>query len=402
MFCEVCGEQVGNLTLDLGSHPLCDDLAPIHSDELALRYKQLIALCENCLTAHQMIQVKKELLFKPSYHYRASLTKDVLDGMRSLVAGMESVLGGLSADATVIDIGCNDGSLLGIFKETYGCTTIGVDPTGAILNSGAKIDFQFNEYFSEETVIAIKSVAKQVNLITFTNVFAHIEDLPRLLKNLMGLIGSDTVLVIENHYLGAILDRNQFDTFYHEHPRTYSLRSFQYIAQSIGMTITQVEFPSRYGGNIRVVLEKSGSEADLLSYLKEEENFIEKFRSLQLFYDSWKNDSKRKLSQLGSRGRFYGKALPGRAVMLISALEVDSDQMPVIFEHPKSPKVGNFVPGTKIEVRSDESLLSTNPKVVIVWAWHIVDEIVQYLESLGYRGEIWVPMPEFRMFRPAL
>ena len=42
-------------------------------------------MCQNCLTAHQIIQVNKELLFQPTYHYRASLTKDVIQGMNDLV-----------------------------------------------------------------------------------------------------------------------------------------------------------------------------------------------------------------------------------------------------------------------------------------------------------------------------
>jgi SAM-dependent methyltransferase len=402
MICEVCIEPVGGLSLDLGSHPLCDDLVPIGSVQVAPKYHQLITLCENCLTAHQTIQVEKELLFKPSYHYRASLTKDVLDGMRSLVHSIESAVGALPSDATVLDIGCNDGSLLGIFKETFGCATIGVDPTEAILESGAKIDFKFNEYFSEETVSAIKSIASCVDLITFTNVFAHIENLPNLLNNLRDLISDDTALIIENHYLGAILDRNQFDTFYHEHPRTYSLRSFQYVARSMGMNITHVEFPSRYGGNIRVIMKKGGEALDLSSYIKLEDKFTQNFESLQNTYDAWKFHAKLKISELSARGLIYGKALPGRAVMLISALEVDSDQMPVIFEQPKSPKIGNLAPGSKIEVHSDEDLLEANPAFLIVWSWHIIDEIVQYLDSLGYKGEIWVPMPEFRLYRPAL
>jgi SAM-dependent methyltransferase len=402
MVCEVCNEPVGELSLDLGVHPLCDDLVPTGSDLLVPKYHQLIALCKNCLTAHQTIQVNKELLFKPSYHYRASLTRDVLDGMRSLAQSIEQTVGALPPEATVVDIGCNDGSLLGILKETFGCTTIGVDPTEAILESGDKIDFKFNEYFSADTVNAIKSAVNRVDLITFTNVFAHIENLPNLLENLSDLVSDDTTLVIENHYLGAILDRNQFDTFYHEHPRTYSLTSFQYVARSMGMNITQVEFPSRYGGNIRVIMKKCGAALDLSSFINLEGKFIEDFESLQTIYDAWKIHSKRKISELSTRGTVYGKALPGRAVMLISALELDSDQMPAIFEQPTSPKIGNLVPGTKIEVRSDKDLLASNPEVLIVWSWHIIDEIVQYLDSLGYKGEIWVPMPEFRLYRPAL
>lgn len=402
MVCEVCNQSFGEINLDLGYHPLCDDLTPIGSTEVVPTYKQLISLCQNCLTAHQLQPVKKELLFKPSYHYRAALTKDVLDGMRSLVQSLESDIGTSNKSTIVLDIGCNDGSLLGMFKELYGCTTIGVDPTGAILESGNKIDFKFNQYFTEETVALIKSVVPAVNLITFTNVFAHIEDLPKLLSNLSVLISDSTTLVIENHYLGAILKNNQFDTFYHEHPRTYSLKSFEYIAKALGLNITRVDFPSRYGGNIRVTMKRNELPADLKLYESNEQDFVERFSSLQHIYNTWRLHAEEAISRLYANEQIYGKALPGRAVMLMSALGIDENQMPVVFEQPMSPKVGNYVPGTRIEVRSDDELIATNPKILVVWSWHIIEEVVSYLDSLGYRGEIWVPLPEFKLYRPSL
>jgi SAM-dependent methyltransferase len=402
MICEVCSGTFGDLTLDLGNHPLCDDLAPIGSDQSVPKFHQLVSLCEQCLTAHQMVPVEKELLFKPTYHYRAALTKDVLSGMLSLVQSLEHELHNFEKSFTVLDIGCNDGSLLGIFKEVYGCTTIGVDPTGAILESEGKVDFKFNEYFTDVTASSISAIASEVNLITFTNVFAHIEDLPSLLRNLKTLISDKTTVVIENHYLGAILNRNQFDTFYHEHPRTYSLRSFQYIAASLGLVITNAEFPSRYGGNIRVTMKRFGLEADLSRFSAQEDSFVDSFLALQNAYDVWKSHSLKVIAEIGDRGLIYGKALPGRAVMLISALGITEKMMPKVFEQPKSPKVGNYIPGTRIEIQSDDILLDEKPEVLIVWSWHIVDEIVGYLDLLGFRGEIWVPLPEFRLYRPAL
>ena len=208
--------------------------------------------------------------------------------------------------------------------------------------------------------------------------------------------------MIENHYLGAILNRNQFDTFYHEHPRTYSLRSFQYIAASLGLVITNAEFPSRYGGNIRVTMKRFGLEGDLSRFSAQEDSFVDSFLALQDAYDVWKSHSLKVIAEIGDRGLIYGKALPGRAVMLISALGITEKMMPMVFEQPKSPKVGNYVPGTRIEIQSDDILLDEKPEVLIVWSWHIVDEIVGYLDLLGFRGEIWVPLPEFRLYRPAL
>lgn len=397
--CEVCNSPMGNLVLDLGSHPLCDDLVPFGSELQTEKFHQLIGLCEVCLTAHQKIPVVKEKLFKSNYHYRAALTNDVIQGMNNLAEQIIKDLKSKSKSFTVLDIGCNDGSLLGIFKSKYGCTTIGVDPTEAILESSNKIDYKFNEYFTRSTAEEIKKLSPAIDVITFTNVFAHIENLPELIDNLKLLINDSTKLVIENHYLGSILSSNQFDTFYHEHPRTYSLKSFEFIAQTIGLIITDVKFPSRYGGNIRVTMEKNGNKADLNLLNQLELDFSTMFQLLQGKFDIWKNQSNIILSSLLENGPVYGKALPGRAVMLINSLKIDSRMMPVVFEKPNSPKINNFVPGTKIKILSDNELLQVNPKVLIVWSWHIIDEIVEYLNILGYQGEIWVPLPEFKKYR---
>ena len=71
----------------------------------------------------------------------------------------------------------------------------------------------------------------------------------------------------------------------------------------------------------------------------------------------------------------------------------------IIIEQDKSPKVGFYVPGTLIEVKGDLELSRTNPEIVIVWAWHIIEEVCNYLESLGFVGEVWTPMPRFEMYR---
>ena len=75
-----------------------------------------------------------------------------------------------------------------------------------------------------------------------------------MIQGLKILIDENT-LVIENHYLGSVI-RKQFDTFYHEHPRTYSLSSFLHISKLLGLHLTLCEFPKRYGGNIRVFYQR--------------------------------------------------------------------------------------------------------------------------------------------------
>jgi len=399
--CEVCLNTLEGPTLDLGFHPLCDDLVAVGQNVSTQTYHQEIQLCIKCNTAHQLHQVVKEKLFKPDYHYRAQLTKDVLDGMEGLVSQVLKIID-VDKKNIVLDVGCNDGSLLGKFKEKINCVTVGVDPTDAIKDAGTTIDFAMQGFFNSEIADKIANQIGIPDIITFTNVFAHIENLPELIKAIKSLVGNSTILVIENHDLGAVLRNSQFDTFYHEHPRTYSAKSFKYIADQLGMKILSMEFPSRYGGNIRVILSSKIDNEDLsLSEIVESQarDIHENFLKLQEFFSRWKFESREIFNELHLRGPIYGKALPGRAVMLISSLGITSNEMPVIFEQDKSPKVGFYVPGTSIEIKGDLDLGQVKNGVVIVWAWHIIEEVCNYLESLNFVGEVWTPLPQFRVYR---
>ena len=225
--CEVCVTNLKGPELDFGYQPLCDELHETSEKSLLVpKYHQNIVLCETCLTAHQKYQVPKNELFKPNYHYRASLTKDVINGMNELAESCIKYKN-LNEESVVLDVGCNDGSLLSIFKKKYKVKTIGVDPTDAI-DDAIDLDLKIKDYFSDETIEIINEKFDKVDVITFTNVFAHIEDLRSLLEKPKKVTSDETLIIIENHYLGSIIEQNQFDTFYHEHPRTYSIKSFSF------------------------------------------------------------------------------------------------------------------------------------------------------------------------------
>lgn len=392
--CEVCGSCALQSVLDLGQHPLCDDLIPVGNDLQCQIFPIEILYCKQCDTAHQKFQVPKVTLFPQSYHYRSRFTADVLSGMAALVDSVETQVNSL-AGLLVLDVGCNDGSLLDKFSAK-GARTIGVEPTGAYADAQGREHVVYNDYFNARLAQDILVQHGKVDVITFTNVFAHIEDLPALLESLLVLMNDKTLLVIENHYLGAVLAKNQFDTFYHEHPRTYTLNSFVHIAKTLQRQVISVEFPSRYGGNIRVMISKQGIvdpaiQERIDETLLTEAKFYDDFARMRDFIAQWKTSKKQEIEQIVSKhGPMIAKAFPGRAAILIAMLGLDSDLIARVHEKPGSLKIGHYLPGTRIPIHSDDELFASlqDGQPILNLAWHIAAEIIQYLKQHGFAGEV--------------
>lgn len=400
--CQVCGFKLPQATLNLGKHPLCDDLIPISSSRTCEEYLISIALCKNCLTCNQVYNIKKEKLFPQDYHYRPRFTLDVLNGMKELVDQTFLNFGDLSGKI-VCDIGCNDGTLLNFFKEKD-CVTCGIEPTGAALEASKNHQNIINTFFNKDSAKKIVDQVGFPDIITFTNVFAHIEDLDNAIEALKLMFKNDTVIIIENHYLGTVIKTNQFDTFYHEHPRTYSAKSFEIIAKKLGRKLVSVYFPKRYGGNIRVYLSNKNlslSEDKNTNFLnKIDEDYMNSdFNKMQGFIDTWKEETKKSILELTKKyGKIYGKSFPGRAAILLKLIDIDYKQMPVIYEKIGSMKLNHFAPSTKIKIVSDELWMNgtDEPEVILIWAWHIHEEIAKYLRNEGYKGRIFTPLPKFK------
>ena len=380
--CEVCENKQLKKVLDLGNHPLCDDLIPIEDKSTCKEYLIEILFCEECLTAHQIYQIPKQTLFTKNYHYRARMTGSVLSGMADFVEGCENRFGSLR-EKVVLDIGCNDGSLLDFFK-IKGCKTVGIEPTGAALESKHPT---INEYFDKRSAYQVLSLTGKPDLIVFTNVFAHIEDLQSLINNLKILSQDNTKIVIENHYLGAVFNGGQFDTFYHEHPRTYSFRSFEFIAQSLEVNVLDAEFVSRYGGNIRVYLgvgDKKQLEID-------ESHFSSAFIKMSTDMLKWITETKVMIDDhVSKHGLMRAKAFPGRAAILIKLLGLNENHISAVYEIKGSIKVGHYVPGTRIPILPEVELYAKKDlkKPILNLAWHLPSEVRANLLVNGYTGHV--------------
>ena len=104
----------------------------------------------------------------------------------------------------------------------------------------------------------IRSDYGSAKVITTTNVFAHMAPLGEVMRGISALLDKDGIFITESHYLLDVLKGAQYDTIYHEHIRTYSLKSLIKLFEFYKMEVFHVERADRYGGNIRAYVARKG------------------------------------------------------------------------------------------------------------------------------------------------
>jgi hypothetical protein len=112
---------------------------------------------------------------------------------------------------------------------------------------------------------------------------------------------------------------------------------------------------------------------------------------MNVFIERWKVETRALIRSLNAKfGPLPAKAFPGRAAILIKLLNLNTSEIAGVYEKVGSMKIGHYVPGTRIPIYSDMELQRLDLSTPIInLAWHISEEIRDYLVGVGYRGKIY-------------
>ncbi|QDS95974.1 hypothetical protein FF011L_47780 [Roseimaritima multifibrata] len=400
--CQVCGSQSLQEVLDLGHQPLCDTLLTqeqLQQPENSYPLRQM--WCPECTLSQLDYVVPGEVVYHQNYPYRTGVTRELAAYQEQLAADVIADCG-VSKDALVVDVGCNDGTLLTYFRQR-GMRVAGVEPTDIARFAREEGIDTVQAPFNVEVAEQLVASHGQAQLVTATNVFAHMAAMGDFIEGLESLVADDGFFLLENHYLLPVIDSLQFDTIYHEHLRTYSLKALVTLFGYYDFTVVDAARVSRYGGNIRVTVAKgknalpSGRVAELL---REEEKVLLN----PDYYANFRNRSiglKNRLlatilEKLEAGKRVVGNSCPGRCSTLLNFAGIGPDMIPYLAEQPASLKIGKYLPGMHIPIVNNQRLFDEQPEVVFLFAWHYADSIVPQLRERGLQSELWMPMPEVK------
>jgi len=405
--CRLCDQSSLELILPMAPSPIAD--AYVSADKLGIvqdRYPLDLYLCQACGHVQNIDVVNPEILFR-DYIYKTSHSLGLVDHYRDYAEQISKRFE-FSPGSLVIELGSNDGSLLGFFKS-YGYYVLGIDPAKSIASEATqKGILTLPEFFNFKLAENIRMRYGPAKIVAANNVFAHADGLQDIALGISHLLDDDGVFIFEVSYLPDIVDRFLFDTVYHEHVSYHSLIPLVKFFKQNGLELFDVQKIGSKGGSIRGFAQKFTKGNRAVSENVNELVQIETERGFDrpdIFHCFSREIDKRKANLLEfiDSEMLMGKTFAGYgASTTVTTLlwHFDLTEKIQYLVDDNLSKQGLYAPRCHIPVISSEKMQENMPDYVVILAWNYSAPIIAKNRAyLDAGGVFIIPLPELKLIR---
>jgi 2-polyprenyl-3-methyl-5-hydroxy-6-metoxy-1,4-benzoquinol methylase len=404
--CRICGSPNLTKVIDLGEQYLQGSFVKPDKEMPSTR-KIPISLfrCDPTRDEHAcgLLQmghsVPPEVLYA-AYWYRSGTNNTMRTHLKGIVEQSTAMIN--KPKARVLDIGCNDGTLLNFYPKAY--EKYGIDPSDIAQEAMGDITVVQDIFPSEE--LTKKMNGHKCDIVTSIAMFYDLEDPIEFVRQIKNILAPEGIWVFEMSYMPMMLKMNSYDTICHEHLEYYSLAVIEHVMKTAEMRILNAELNSINGGSLRCY----AVHTDNFVYKKDE--YIQNIKKLRqeefdMELDTNKpyknfqdriNLHKEELSGLlkalkkdGKRIHIYGASTKGNTILQWCGI----DQRIIDYAAERSPdKYGALTLGTDIPIISEAESRAMKPDYYLVLPWHFKEEFIEREREILDKGTKFIfPLP---------
>jgi 2-polyprenyl-3-methyl-5-hydroxy-6-metoxy-1,4-benzoquinol methylase len=410
--CRVCGSSSLKKVIDLGPQYLQGSfIKPGKEMPSSRKIPCTLVRCnpevdENACGLLQMEHsVPPEILYA-AYWYRSGTNNTMRNHLNDIVSSVTAIV--RKKDAIVLDIGCNDGTLLGYYPK--GGMKYGIDPSD-IAQEIREDAIVVQDIFPSKKLLEVLE-GKTLDIITSIAMFYDLENPVEFVEGVKQLLNHRGVWVFEMSYMPAMLKLDSFDTICHEHLEYYSLAVIEIILKKAGMKLFKIGFNDINGGSIRCFATHDTNitfdNADDIAFLNEtrQAEFDLELDTDKPYAAFWQRISKLKtelnslLTKLKSEGKkihIYGASTKGNTIL--QWCDIDHTMIDCAAER-NPDKYGAMTLGTNIPIVSEADSRAMNPDYYLVLPWHFKEEFLQREKETVERGiGLIFPLPKIEIIK---
>lgn len=398
--CLLCDAPV-SLVADFGSTPVADFYSKTEQEAVDLkRYPLELNHCPQCGATQLSAVVSPKLLYA-DFNYLTGMSHGLVAHFQNYAESIKKQKTG-GQGLSCLDLGSNDGTLLGFLKAS-GWDALGVEPArfAAAAAREKGID-TLNEFFSPALANTIlERNGGKFDVVTSNNTIANIPNLRGFIDGVRTVLKDDGCFILETIYAPAMMDNNAFDNIYHEHILYFSLYPLRAVLDSVGLRVFRFERIGTKGGSMRVwsCLKDSSIETE-----SSVERTIAEERQRDVldpeYYKNWfrcilelKEETLRWFDLEEGKCLSYGAS--HSTTTLLHFFEIGNRISALVDDNPL--KHGTYSPGFGLPVLSSDELLNDKNFRLFLNAWRFSEPIEARIRSTGMSGlvEMASPLPHF-------
>jgi len=409
--CRVCGSTALTPIINLGDQYLQGsfvkpgkEMPPMRKIPLSLVRCDPTKDEKACGLLQMEHTVPPEVLYA-AYWYRSGTNNTMKNHLKGIVKEAVSILN--KSSGSVLDIGCNDGTLFGFYPE--GFQKYGIDPSDVTKEIDKQEVTVIQDIFPSDELLECLQERK-MDIITSIAMFYDLEDPVVFAKGIKNILAPEGIWIFEMSYMPMMLKMTSYDTICHEHLEFYSLAVIEYILKKSEMKVFNVMLNDINGGSLRCYA------THITNFKYKNEEHLRNIRAmhqaeldLELDTDKpYKNFQDRinvhrdelitllkKLKMEGKKIHIYGASTKGNTILQWCGI----DNRIIDYAAERNPdKYGAHTLGTDIPIISEAESREMNPDYYLVLPWHFKDEFIKREREILERGtRLIFPLPKIEI-----